>query len=70
MKIVIIVLCLTLSLCLPVYAGLFGDSGNELYLKRSSGVETHRAVFDYASDCKLIEKTMNNAEPNVTWFCK
>jgi len=70
MKIAIIVFCLMSLLCLPVYAGWFGESGKDLYLKRSSGIETHRAVFDYVADCELIAKTMNKAEPKVTWFCK
>ena len=69
MKIVVIVFGVTLFLCLPVYAGWLGNSGDQLYLLRS-GIETHRAVFDYAADCEFIAKTMNKAEPDVTWFCK
>ena len=42
--------------------------GGSLYLVRS-GFETHRAEFNYAQDCELIAKTMNEKEPNVTWLC-
>lgn len=39
-----------------------------LYLVRD-GFETHRAEFNYAQDCQLIAKTMNEKEPNVKWLC-
>ncbi len=42
--------------------------GSSLYLVRS-GFETHRAEFNYAQDCQLIAKTMNEKEPNVKWLC-
>jgi len=42
--------------------------GGSLYLVRS-GFETHRAEFDYAQDCELIAKAMNEKEPNVKWLC-
>ena len=64
-------LALLLSLTIfPLYGGWFTKAGTELYLLRSGGSLTHRAVFDYASDCELIAKTMNKAEPNVNWHCK
>ena len=42
--------------------------GGSLYLV-TEGFETHRAEFDYAQDCELIAKTMNEKEPAVTWLC-
>lgn len=69
MKSIFVVAIISLSVCTVVYAGWGSDPGTELYLLRS-GIESHRAVFDYAGDCDLIAKTMNKAEPNVNWFCK
>lgn len=49
--------------------------GGALYLKRGlpgivgSEVETHRAEFDVAADCEHVAKIMNQAEPNVSWYC-
>ncbi|RDH84510.1 MAG: hypothetical protein DIZ80_03255 [endosymbiont of Galathealinum brachiosum] len=62
-------LILILCISAPIYAGWFNKDGTELYLLRR-GMETHRAIFDEASDCELIAKTMNKAEPKVKWFCK
>lgn len=42
--------------------------GGALYLMRS-GVETHRAEFDSADDCRHVAKIMNEAEPLVRWYC-
>lgn len=42
--------------------------GGALYLNRH-GVETHRAEFDYADDCKLIAQAMSEKEPAVKWYC-
>lgn len=42
--------------------------GGSLYLVRQ-GFETHRGEFNYAQDCDLIAKIMNEKEPNVTWLC-
>jgi hypothetical protein len=39
-----------------------------LYIVRG-GFEMHRAEFDYAQDCQLVAKTMNEKEPNVKWLC-
>jgi hypothetical protein len=37
-------------------------AGGALYLLRH-GSEAHRAEFDYASDCRIVAKTMTSAEP-------
>ena len=42
--------------------------GGSLYLVRS-GFETHRAEFNYAQDCELLAKAINEKEPAVTWLC-
>ncbi len=42
--------------------------GGSLYLNRS-GVETHRAEFNFAQDCELVAKAMNEKEPLVEWYC-
>ena len=43
-------------------------AGGALYLLRH-GSEAHRAEFDYASDCRIVAKTMSSAEPQVEWYC-
>lgn len=42
--------------------------GGALYLKRF-GVETLRAEFTSAADCRLIAKNMRAAEQRSHWFC-
>lgn len=46
------------------------EQGQHLYLYRSSiGTVTHRAKFDYAQDCELLQRTIQSLEPDVKWFC-
>jgi hypothetical protein len=43
-------------------------SGNALYLNRQE-VETMRARFCYASDCRLIAEQMSKVE-RARWYCR
>ncbi|WP_133521600.1 hypothetical protein [Buttiauxella sp. JUb87] len=45
------------------------EQGQHLYLYRSSGTVTHRAKFDYAQDCELLQRAIQSLEPGVKWFC-
>jgi len=47
------------------------EDGTRLYLNRpSSGIETFRAKFCYAQDCRLIATAIGDKEPLVEWYCK
>tara|TARA_B110000211_G_C13885350_1_gene467038 strand:- start:608 stop:787 length:180 start_codon:yes stop_codon:yes gene_type:complete len=45
------------------------DNGASLYLAREAG-ELKRAEFVYAKDCRLIAKTMREADPRTNWYCR
>ena len=42
--------------------------GNTLYLNRQE-VETMRARFCYAADCRLVAEQMSKVEP-ARWYCR
>lgn len=44
------------------------SGGNTLYLNRLD-VETMRARFCYAADCRLVADQMNKVE-NARWYCR
>ena len=44
------------------------ESGSTLYLNRMN-VETTRAQFCYASDCRLVAEQMMKAE-RANWYCR
>ncbi|HHA2153634.1 TPA: hypothetical protein ACOEGU_001375 [Enterobacter ludwigii] len=45
------------------------EQGQHLYLDRNIGIVTHRAKFDYAADCNLLQQQIQRKEPDVSWFC-
>lgn len=46
------------------------EPGQHLYLRRDIiNFVTHRAKFDYAQDCQLIQEAIQEKEPHVVWFC-
>jgi len=45
------------------------EDGAKLYLNRGGGIETFRAQFCYAQDCRLIAKNMSRIEI-ASWYCK
>jgi hypothetical protein len=45
------------------------EQGKHLYLDRRMGLITHRAIFDYASDCELMQNHIQQQQPTVLWFC-
>lgn len=51
----------------PIGCGAM-ESGGTLYLNRL-GVETPRASFCYAPDCRLVAEQMTRAE-NANWYCR
>jgi hypothetical protein len=51
----------------PIGCGAM-ESGGTLYLNRL-GVETPRASFCYAPDCRLVAEQMTKAE-KANWYCR
>lgn len=51
----------------PIGCGAM-ESGGTLYLNRL-GVETPRASFCYAPDCRLVADQMTKAE-RANWYCR
>ena len=47
------------------------EDGTRLYLQRKFiDIETFRAKFCYAQDCRLIATALGDKEPLVEWYCK
>ena len=61
----------SITMLLVLLIASLGCSDNEtsLYLAREAG-ELKRAEFVYAKDCRLIAKTMREAEPRANWYCR
>ena len=66
MKVITAVLLLSFSML--AFSQDEAVEGGSLYLVRN-GFETHRAEFNYAQDCELLAKAINEKEPAVTWLC-
>ncbi len=45
------------------------NDGKNLHLTRGANTTTFRATFEYAQDCRLIAKAMNDIEI-AHWSCK